>query len=137
MATELLFFGTVSKLYSSLEPGLRQKIALPHNVDAQFLVSWLHTLSCIRNVCAHHKRLWNRQLAVSPCFPSRSRAWPHQVRDNARLYAVLVVLRHMMTVSSSNSKWVEPLYALLAAHPTVPQSAMGFPNGWQKLTTWR
>lgn len=137
MATELLSFGTISRLYQSLDPKLRQCIATPYAVDAQFLVSWLHTLTYVRNVCAHHKRLWNRQLAIKPRFPSRSLAWPHQVLDNGRLYAVLVVLRHMMKVNSPNSKGVERLHALLAAHPAVSQSAMGFPNGWQKLITWR
>lgn len=137
MATELLSFGTVSKLYQSLDPKLRQRIASPYKVDAQFLASWLHMLTYARNVCAHHKRLWNRHLAIKPRFPSRSLAWPHQVPDNERLYAVLVVLRHMMTVNSPNSKWVERLHGLLAAHPTVPQSAMGFPGGWEKLATWR
>lgn len=137
MATELLSFGTISKLYQSLDPKLRQRVAAPYKVDAQFLVSWLHTLTYARNVCAHHKRLWNRQLAIRPRLPSRSLAWPHQVPDNGRLYAVLVVLRHMMMVNSPNSKWVERLHDLLAAHPTVPQAAMGFPDSWQKLTTWR
>lgn len=137
MATELLSFGTISRLYQSLDPKLRQHIAAPYAVDAQFLVSWLHTLTYVRNVCAHHKRLWNRQLAIKPRFPSRSLAWPHQVPDNGRLYAVLVVLRHMMKLNSPNSKWVERLHDLLAAHSTAPQSAMGFPGGWQKLTTWR
>ncbi|HET8898253.1 MAG TPA: Abi family protein [Rhodanobacteraceae bacterium] len=137
MATELLSLGTISRLYQSLDPKLRQKVATPYKVDAQFLVSWLHTLTYVRNVCAHHKRLWNRQLAIKPRFPSRSLTWPHQVPDNGRLYAVLVVLRHMMMVNSPNSRWADRLHDLLAAHATVPQSAMGFPCGWQKLTTWR
>lgn len=137
MATELLSLGTISKLYQSLDPRLKQKVAAPYNVDAQFLVSWLHTLTYVRNVCAHHKRLWNRHLAIKPRFPSRSLAWPHQVPDNGRLYAVLVVLRHMMMVNSPNSKWAGRLHDLLAAHPAVPQAAVGFPSGWQKLATWR
>lgn len=137
MATELLSFGTISKLYQSLDPKLRQRVAAPYKVDAQFLMSWLHTLTYVRNVCAHHKRLWNRQLAIKPRFPSRSLAWSHRVPDNGRLYAVLVVLRHMMMVNSPNSKWAERLHDLLAAHPTVPQSAMGFPTDWKTFATWR
>lgn len=137
MATELLSFGTISRLYQSLHPKLKQKVAAPYDVDAQFLVSWLHTLTYVRNVCAHHKRLWNRHFAIKPRFPSHNPAWPHQVPDNKKLYAVLIVLRHMMMVNSPNSKWAGRLHDLLAAHPTVPQSAMGFPTGWQKLATWR
>lgn len=137
MATELLSFGTMSKLFQSLDPKLRQRIAAPYRVDAKFLASWLHALTYTRNVCAHHKRLWNRQLAIKPRFPSRSLAWPHKVPDNGRLYAVLVLLRHMMSLNSPNSKWVERLHRLLAEHPTVPQVAMGFPKDWQQLTIWR
>lgn len=137
MATELLSFGTISKLYQSLDPKLQQRIAAPYKIDAKFLASWLHALTYARNVCAHHKRLWNRKLAIKPRFPSRSLAWPHKAPDNGRLHAVLIVLRHMLRLNSPNSKWVDRLHELLAAHPSVPQSAMGFPNGWQKLTIWR
>ena len=137
MATELLSFGTISRLYQSLSPTLKQNIAAPYYVDAQFLGSWLHTLNYVRNVCAHHKRLWNRHLAIKPRFPSRSLAWSHQVPNNRQLYAVLVVLRHMMMVNLPNSKWAGRLHDLLAAHQAVPQSEMGFPTDWQKLATWR
>ncbi|MDE2155993.1 MAG: Abi family protein, partial [Xanthomonadaceae bacterium] len=105
--------------------------------DAQFLVSWLHALNYVRNICAHHKRLWNRHLGIRPRFPSRSLAWPHHVPDNGQLYAVLVVIRHLMAVTSPNSRWVERLHALLAAHPVVPMEAMGFPTDWWQRVTWR
>lgn len=137
MATELLSIGTISKLYQSLEPKIRQRIAAAYGVDAQFLISWLHALTYIRNVCAHHKRLWNRQLAIRPRFPSRSLAWPHQVPDNGRLYAVLVVLQHMLRVVSPHCHWRERLFGLLAEHPNAPLEAMKFSVDWQRLALWR
>jgi len=137
MATELLSFGAVSKLYKALHPEIRQRIAGDFRVDSQFLVSWLHVLSYVRNVCAHHKRLWNRELAVKPRFPSRSRQWPHQVPDNGRLYAVLTVLRHMLGVVSPNCQWRDRLFLLLDQHPTVSLDAMRFPASWRTLALWR
>jgi abortive infection bacteriophage resistance protein len=101
MAAELLSFGTISKLYKTgLAPAIKQRIAAAYGVDAQFLASWIHSLSYVRNVCAHHKRLWNRTLGIKPRFPSRSITWPHLVPDNARLYGTLVVLRHMLAIAS-------------------------------------
>lgn len=137
MATELLSFGTVSKLYGALAPALKQKIAAEYGVDEQFLRSWLHALTYLRNVCAHHKRLWNRQFAIRPRFPSRSLAWPHVVPDNGRLYGMLVVLRHMLQVASPGCQWRERLWELLDAHPTVPLDAMKIPADWRGRSLWR
>ncbi|HEX7388173.1 MAG TPA: Abi family protein [Castellaniella sp.] len=127
MATELLSFGTVSKLYQSLQPKLRQRIARPYGVDAKFLISWLHVLTYIRNVCAHHKRLWNRHLAIRPKIPSKKVITPLTIPDTGRLYAVVVVVRYLMTVISPHSLWQDRLTGLLAEHPDVSLAAMGFP----------
>lgn len=137
MATELLSFGTISKLFQALEPRIRKTIAVSYGVDAQFLGSWLHALTYVRNVCAHHKRLWNRWLAIRPRFPSRSLAWPHHVPDNRKIYAVLVVLRHMLCTVSPNALWRDRLFALVAGHPKLPLDAMGIPDDWQQRVTWR
>ena len=32
-------------------------------IDEKILSSWIHTLVYIRNLCAHHSRIWNRTLA--------------------------------------------------------------------------
>ena len=137
MATELLSFGTISKLYAALAPALKQKIAAEYGVDEQFLRSWLHALTYLRNVCAHHKRLWNRQFAIRPRFPSRSLAWPHQVPDNGRLYGMLVVLRHMLLVVSPGCRWRERLQDLLKTHPGVPLDSMKIPGDWMSRRLWR
>lgn len=137
MATELLSFGAVSKLYKALHPKVRQRIAGDFRVDSQFLASWLHVLSYVRNVCAHHKRLWNREFAVKPRFPSRSREWPHQVPDNGRLYAILAMLRHLLGIVSPNCQWRDRLFLLLDQHPAVSLDAMKFPANWRTLALWR
>ncbi len=32
-------------------------------IDEKILSSWIYTLVYIRNLCAHHSRIWNRTLA--------------------------------------------------------------------------
>lgn len=137
MATELLSMGTMSMLYEALVPDLKRRIAAAYGIDVQFLASWLHALTYLRNVCAHHKRLWNRQFAIRPRFPSRNRAWPHAIPDNGRLYAMLAVLRHMLLVVSPQCRWRERLFELFDTHPTVPLSAMQVPPDWRKSQLWR
>ena len=97
----------------------------------------LADVTYLRNVCAHHKRLWNRQFAIRPRFPSRSLAWPHQVPDNSRLYGMLVVLRHMLRVASPGCQWRERLWALLDAHASVSLEAMKIPADWRGRNLWR
>ena len=112
-------------------------MATAYGIDMQFLASWLHALTYLRNVCAHHKRLWNRQFAIRPRFPSRSRSWAHAIPDNGRLYAMLAVLRHMLLVVSPQCRWRERLFELFDTHPTVPLSAMQVPPDWRKSQLWR
>lgn len=137
MATELLSLGTISKLYEGLAPDLKRRIARAYRIDPQFLASWLHALAYLRNVCAHHKRLWNREFGIKPRFPTRSREWLHGLPDNGRLYGMLVVLRHMLLVVSPQCGWRERLFDLYDAHPNVPLSAMGIPVDWRNRPSWR
>ena len=61
MATELISFGALSKMYEHLRTSLRKKIAREFNQPQPVFVSWLHALTAIRNVCAHHSRLWKQR----------------------------------------------------------------------------
>ncbi|PKM16719.1 MAG: hypothetical protein CVV12_01190 [Gammaproteobacteria bacterium HGW-Gammaproteobacteria-2] len=137
MATELLSFGTVSMLYGGLAPAIKRRIASKYGIPDSHFASWMHALSYVRNVCAHHKRLWNRQMGIKPQLPSRSTAWPHDVLDNGRLYCILVVLQHMLKVVSPRCHWRDRLFELFDMHPNVPLTAMQIPNGWRTKAIWR
>lgn len=137
MATELLSFGTMSRLYKALAPELKQRISARYAVDEQFLASWLHALTYLRNVCAHHKRLWNRQFAIRPRFPTRNLTWPHRVPDNGRLYGMLVVLQHMLSVVSPRCQWRGRLFDLFDAHPLVSLDSMQIPCDWRTRALWK
>ena len=137
MATELLSFGTMSRLYKGLPKCLQQQIAKEYGIDSRILASWLHALSHVRNVCAHHKRLWNRQFGIKPRLPSRSLTWAREVPDNGRLYCVLVVLQQMLHVASPNCHWRKRLCDLLDSHPAISLDEMRFPAGWRGQEIWK
>jgi abortive infection bacteriophage resistance protein len=92
MATELIFFGSLSKMYGSLTSDLRKEIASDMDVHQSVLRSWLHTLSYVRNISAHHARFWNREMAIMPRMPNAKNRWPYLGVDPKRSYAVLVVI---------------------------------------------
>ena len=62
-ALEVLTLGTLSKLYSNLRHQLPEKNIIAKEFglyNQKYLVSWLLTITVIRNIIAHHGRLWNR-----------------------------------------------------------------------------
>jgi hypothetical protein len=54
---------------------------------------WLHSLNYVRNICAHHGRLWNRECRIKPMI---ARAYKAELTPNARVYAQLVVMQILL-----------------------------------------
>lgn len=61
---EILPFGSLSYLFSSLKNEDKKAIAKLFNIPATVLSNWLHVFSHIRNICAHHNRLFDRTLSI-------------------------------------------------------------------------
>ncbi|MEG9533975.1 Abi family protein [Mannheimia indoligenes] len=61
MMIEMLTWGELSHLYSGLLEKYQKPIAQHFGVQAPILESWLKVLNDVRNICAHHSRLWNRE----------------------------------------------------------------------------
>lgn len=136
---ELLTFGQLSRWYRNLKHGPdRAEIAELYGVDEQILQSFAHHLTYVRNLCAHHSRLWNREMTIGMKILAR----PHWLRQtfNAakprRLYNTLVMLAYMLDILSPRSRWRADLLALLGQHPKVDLAAMGFPDDWRTAAIW-
>lgn len=133
MATELVTFGVLSKMYANLRKGIRKRIAREFGQPEPVFTSWLHALAAVRNTCAHHSRLWNRQLAVKPELPIH---WTSKGIGNSRLYAVALVVQALLSKISPYSQWKERLKASITAYPPVDLPAMHFPLNWQRAVPW-
>jgi len=139
---EELSLGALSRLYQGIaRDGDRKQIASRFGLPQEVLGSWLHTFTFIRNCCAHHARLWNRELAIPPKLP-REGAWewprlPHgRPRPERRLFVVLLMLAHLMRHVSPDSLWQERLEALLEKYADISLMAMGFIDDWKYHPVW-
>lgn len=117
------------------------ELTLAHhfNLYTPVLESWLHTLLYIRNLCAHHARLWNRELAIRPKIPAyRHHPDWHQPTsiDNTRVFAVLTLCRFLLEEIAPQSEWQTRLVALLNKYPDIPLVSMGFPRRWEESPIW-
>ncbi len=125
--------GSLSTLYNGLRPEPRRRIAeglgLPHPV----LRSWLHFLTYLRNVCAHHARLWDRELAIRPEIPRKDSRWTTLGLDNSRAFCALPVLEWIHSwcrLPDANLGDVRrTLNRITATDPRFPRM-MGMPPLW-------
>ena len=140
MAAEIMTFGQLFTYYRQMHRTEQQQLSAGFGILPPVLESWLHTLNYVRNTCAHHARLWNRELPIRPLVPDRK----HQPNwhipaspGNDRVYVVLLLLRHLQRVVAPQSHWVGRLQKLLADYSDIPQVSMGFPANWDACPLWK
>lgn len=143
MMVEMLTWGELSHLYSGIKSNtLRKEIAHNLGVNAEILTSWLRSFNSIRNFCAHHSRLWNRELGVSIKIPRSSKIkWlisrNQNIEYEKRIYSILIALQTMLYTISPNSQWVKRLKELMIKYPNIPKKAMGMPENWDCDEFWK
>jgi len=143
---ELLTFGQLSMIYDRMANARDQKaIARLFGTQAELLRSWLQTLSYMRNVCAHHSRLWNRELGNAPKVPRKSPSnWVNlpivvsdeNIKPHVRLYLVLVVIEFLLRSINPESTWHQRLFELMRKHDRVSKAHMGMPEEWNTDSFW-
>lgn len=136
---EVMSLGQLSRWYASLKPmRTRRNIADVYGIDEHMLQSWLHHFAHLRNICAHHSRLWNRVFTITPCLPRHKPAGlVSQCRRNSRKpYNTLLILLYLMDCIVPGHHWRTRLKAWLSRMGT-DTAAMGFPGGWEQQPIWQ
>lgn len=139
MATEVMSMGTLSLLYKWMKNPDRKAISKHFNTHHMRFGSNLHTLTYIRNLCAHHSRLWNREFAVPPHVSQHPHWQPPMTPRHDRLFYVLLVLRQLLAAIGTGILWQQRCMTLLtpiAIHDRW-RKAMGMPDGWEEHTLWK
>lgn len=138
MIAELMAFGTLLRLYRGSPQPIKREIADRFGVNAVVMQSWLKTLNIIRNICAHHGRLWNRELGFKPMIPNKDARWHEPVVvTNNRIFGVLSILKYMLDDVAPQSDWTGRLLALLDDYSDLPREHMGFPEDWRHSPIWK
>jgi len=137
--TELMTLGQVSNWFSNIKLRTdRNSIANIYSIDEGILKSYLHHLTIIRNISAHHARLWNKRFAFTSKIPNRPQNFSEAVNrdDKKSLYNILVFLKYMMDIINHNHSWGERLKSLINENE-INIRAMGFPENWENLALWK
>ena len=138
MATEVMSMGSIVTLWQSSPNTVKNRVAATFGVSDSVLRSWLWSLNEVRNICAHHGRLWNRELGNKPTIPHERHHpdWHKPPMSNRRVFAVLSVCAHSLARIAPSSAWRQRVVRLVHEHPHIPTTNMGFPTGWEESRLW-
>lgn len=141
MCFELLTIGELSNLYRGLRNNDdKKRIADFFKLHPTVFQSWLHSLTYVRNICAHHARLWNKDLAVEPTLLRKAKShWiSSRYNNNKRTFYFICVLKYFLDSANDNNSLVLKLDELLNKYSTVPIRYLGIPSDEKgSLLDWR
>lgn len=140
MLAEVMTFGTTLTFYRGASKKVKQSVATGFGMPEAVFDSWLLTLNVVRNICAHHGRLWNRELGVKPFVPRINDYpdWHTPVKvENKRMFGVLTICKWSLDRIAPQSSWTSRLQSLVDLSPRIPLVSMGFPVNWRACPIWR
>lgn len=141
-AVEVMTFGSLSRMIGGMKQSDRLPLAASYGIDVAVFASIVLHLSYVRNVCAHHSRLWERLHQMKPKLPTTPEWRSPLLTDNGRLFCTLLLLRQVTQRTASNKatsdRYRDKVAKLLRNPPTVPRPdvRMGLPANWQQHPVW-
>jgi abortive infection bacteriophage resistance protein len=146
IAVEFLDFGALVRLARLMRMGDQNEVARMHGVtNGTLFAGWMRNLSYLRNVCAHHSRLWNRTLTY-PYARWRSEQTPASLAHAAamdrrdKVYIGLAIAAALVRHIQPESNWPLTLRTVIRKFPETPhlspEGSMGFPHDWGSLPLW-
>lgn len=139
MITEVMSLGSLSFCYKGLKHDDKRAVSSQLGLHHRRLEDWLHKLTYIRNVCAHHSRLWNRELAIRP-ENSRGPDWnPPVTPRKDRVFYILLMLRYFLKTTKNGDNWCKQCNELIEpiAANDKWRLAMGMPENWKEHPIWK
>ena len=146
--TEIMEMGHLARLFGGLQNSLATEIATEYGAPSKKVMgSWVASLNYVRNVAAHHARLFNRKLVVAPSRPVVGHV---PLLDHLRgeesakkvfgLYNALAVMAYLLRSIDEKSGWPGKVKSLFAEFPeslNLDLRSIGVPDGWEDLQIWQ
>ncbi|HEX6037236.1 Abi family protein [Longimicrobium sp.] len=135
VAMEASTFGTLSHMFSNLQLGLRRAISRRFGYDEVVLTSWFRSLTILRNIAAHHGRLWDAPLTADKPLKAK-RIKDEFGQASSKFFPRAVVAAALLDALGQGGLWRSKFRALMDAHPFVDEERMGCLPGWRSRPFW-
>jgi abortive infection bacteriophage resistance protein len=141
MALEILSLGKLARLYKALKnKDGKFEIASEFNLPSSTITSWYIYLANVRNICAHHSRLWNKKITADrPIFPTREKyKFKGETFDdsNTTLYGIISLIDRLLRSFNPQNTFTQKIEQLIEAY-SIDATLMGFPEKWKVTANWK
>ena len=142
---EIASMGTLSKLYKNLNINLPERglIANEMGVNSPHVFSgWLEAIAYLRNIIAHHSRLWSRTMVKRPSMQLNNPggAWFTQPLRQGQLdkpFSTISCLLYLYGYLSHSDDMKQQIIELINTYSKVPIYKYGFFNRWRFEPLWK
>lgn len=137
MVAELMSMGSLLTMFNGVSPHIKKTIAESYGVVDEVAFSWLRSLNGARNICAHHARIWNKELGYSPMLPNKADEWTGENKPKQnRVGVILLICRYLLQQISTSAQWHVRVEELFDEYPDVPLEKMGLTENWKSHPIW-
>lgn len=143
IVTEVMSFGTLSHMFKGMLKHDQRTVSQRYGIQPSFLKSWMHHCVYVRNLCAHHSRLWDRVWAIRPQLPPIINWQRPLLPSDRHLFSTVLVLRkllsHIPSAKAFTAQWKQRVEQHLAQPPSAPNPLrrMGLTNNWMDHPVWK
>jgi len=140
VVVEIISFRCISTLIKyGLKKEDRLEISKIFKLHSKVFCSWIHSISYIRNVCAHHLLLWNRNLSIKMSLPKNDWWKNFQRHKTGTVIMIVNTLLSNYYDQSFISDWQKEIENLIDNHSDVPHfwKQIGLPENWKENPVWR
>ena len=134
---DLLTISDISFLYSISKLQVKTAVATAmgiHKQGERLLGQFMHSMTIIRNLCAHGSRLFNRLFEQKPSLSKKEKQLlivnKDQTLDNAHLFGFILIMRRLLLTESFYTMKSE-IITLSDKYPFVKMSYYGFRDDWK------
>lgn len=137
---ETLSFGKISKFFSSLSVPLQKSISENYynNIRYTALNNLFEGLVILRNICAHHSRLYNRGISLKPDFSTKEINYLIKQRyesgqiGSSLFFRLLVIIR-LSPLPNIKEDIITNIKQLCGKYPFVDLRYYGFKPNWIEI----
>lgn len=143
MLTEVMSFGTLTRMFRGMDRRDQQAVSSRYGLQAFAFGTILLHLVYVRNLCAHHSRLWDRAWSMKATLPQGKMWQPPVMPGNDRLFSTVCLIQHLLNrcpaIGTFAEEWQNRLHPLLRTPPNTPQAHayMGMPQDWDQHPVWK
>ncbi len=132
MIAEVLSLGSWSKIYENLKVSKdRKRISKQFDLAPNTLQSWLHALTYLRNICAHHSKLFGRKLVIRPSIAKNI-----PINGDNYLYNFVCITYWMLKRISPETTWLDRFVDVLDTLDKNHLCHYGFDDSWLEEPFW-